>query len=68
MGTFVAQWPIENEDLPMSALQAEALDDLADLMHRARAVIVGELSWTLSECAGITFLNLSAPARAIGRR
>lgn len=68
MSRFVAQWPIENEDLPASALRAEALGDLTGLLQRHRAELTGEPAWTLSEHAGITFLNLSAPARATGGR
>lgn len=49
---FRAAWPIEDEDMTMPALIAEATPLLADLLTEAGAVITGEATWHIQDAWG----------------
>lgn len=60
--TFRAAWPIEDEDMTMPALIAEATPLLADLLTETGAVITGEATWHIQDAWGVTWLCCQAPA------
>ncbi len=49
MTRFRAEWPIRDDRATLAQLQDEALDDYAELAHRAHVVIVGDIEWDIDE-------------------
>lgn len=47
--TFMASWPIEDQDMTLAQAQAEAERVLPDLLVEQTAVLVGEPSWRLAD-------------------
>ena len=63
---YRAEWPITDDQVPLSALKATALDDLARLTHRARVVIVGDIEWGITEDADDNLtLTATAPVNPV---
>lgn len=63
---YRAEWPIRDDQVPLSALKATATDDLARLTHRARVVIVGDIEWGITENAdGELTLIATAPVNPV---
>ena len=63
---YRAEWPVRDDQVPMPALKADALDDLARLTHRARVVIVGDIEWGITENAdGELTLTSTAPVNPV---
>ncbi|TDE91579.1 hypothetical protein EXU48_15650 [Occultella glacieicola] len=58
MMTYVAQWPVLDDDALLSALKVEALTDLVTMTAKLHLVLVGNPEWETSEVAGKTFLGV----------
>ena len=63
---YRTEWLVTDDQVPLSALKATALDDLARLTHRARVVIVGDIEWDITENAdGDLTLTATAPVNPV---
>ena len=63
---YRTEWLVTDDQVPLSALKATALDDLARLTHRARVVIVGDIEWCITEnAAGELTLTATAPVNPV---
>ncbi len=66
MTRFRAEWPIRDDRATIAQLQDEALDDYAELAHRAHVVIVGDIEWDIDENdEGDLTLTATAPVNPV---
>ena len=66
MTRFRAEWPIRDDRATLAQLQDEALDDYAELAHRAHVVIVGDIEWDIDENdEGDLTLTATAPVNPV---
>lgn len=74
MSTFRALWPVEDPDMTLQALQAEALGDLPDMLFEQRLQQSGEITWSVEELPGlylqalVPVTNWTDPRPRSGRR
>lgn len=59
--TYVAIWPIQNQDLPISTLTAQACLEVDGMAEAAGAKIIGDPKWTVTDRR----LVCRAPARPL---
>lgn len=61
-----AQWPIRDDNATLRDLAALALDEFAEMAHRAHVVIVGDIAWGVTENPdGDLTLTATAPVKPV---
>lgn len=66
MTHFRAHWPIRDDSATLRDLAALALDEFAEMAHRAHVVIVGDIAWGVTENPdGDLTLTATAPVKPV---